>query len=233
MESVLHGKWGEVTYEVDANNRIVRQLSYEAPVNGEDVQLSIDMRCSSTPSGCCRPSSPSSGCSPAKNPEVDKPDGVTRGPLNPNLAVGTEVHYPAPAGSMVVMNNPTGAIMAMASYPTFDNRWFSADVPDGEVRPDLPDHGTRRVAARPRQGGAHEPGDPGPVQRRLDVQAVHRLRRAGHRAAVAATTIFNDQGTYQLSNASIKEDRCAAGRALRVPQLDVPARQHPVPVRRR
>ena len=43
MESVLHGKWGEVTYEVDANNRIVRQLSYEAPVNGEDVQLSIDL----------------------------------------------------------------------------------------------------------------------------------------------------------------------------------------------
>ena len=27
MESVLHGKWGEVTYEVDANNRIVRSWS--------------------------------------------------------------------------------------------------------------------------------------------------------------------------------------------------------------
>jgi cell division protein FtsI/penicillin-binding protein 2 len=43
MEDVLHGKWGEVVYEVDANNRIVREISYEAPVNGMDVQLSIDL----------------------------------------------------------------------------------------------------------------------------------------------------------------------------------------------
>ena len=43
MEEVLHGKWGEVVYEVDANNRIVREISYEAPVNGMDVQLSIDL----------------------------------------------------------------------------------------------------------------------------------------------------------------------------------------------
>ena len=56
MEKMLHGKWGEVVYEVDANNRIVREISYEAPVNGEDIQLSIDLDCSSTPSGCCRPS---------------------------------------------------------------------------------------------------------------------------------------------------------------------------------
>ena len=45
MEDVLHGKWGEVVYEVDANNRIVREISYEAPVNGMDIQLSIDLDC--------------------------------------------------------------------------------------------------------------------------------------------------------------------------------------------
>jgi hypothetical protein len=32
--------------------------------------------------------------------EVLKPDG-TRGPLKEDLAVGTQVHYPAPAGSTV------------------------------------------------------------------------------------------------------------------------------------
>ena len=43
MEETLHGQWGEAVYEVDANNRIVREISYEAPVNGMDIQLSIDL----------------------------------------------------------------------------------------------------------------------------------------------------------------------------------------------
>ena len=42
-EEVLHGKWGEVVYEVDAANRIVREISRSEPVNGMDVQLSIDL----------------------------------------------------------------------------------------------------------------------------------------------------------------------------------------------
>ena len=42
-EEQLHGKWGEVTYEVDAANRIVREISRSEPVNGMDVQLSIDL----------------------------------------------------------------------------------------------------------------------------------------------------------------------------------------------
>ena len=43
MEETLHGQWGEAVYEVDANNRIVREISYKAPVNGMDIQLSIDL----------------------------------------------------------------------------------------------------------------------------------------------------------------------------------------------
>jgi len=27
-----------------------------------------------------------------------------------------------------VMNHATGQVIAMASYPTFDNRWFSQDI---------------------------------------------------------------------------------------------------------
>ena len=43
MENVLHGQWGEEVVEVDANNRVVRTISYQPPVNGRDVQLSIDL----------------------------------------------------------------------------------------------------------------------------------------------------------------------------------------------
>mgnify|MGYP003336792146 CR=1 FL=1 len=47
---------------------------------------------------------------------------------------GTKADYPewvqhkAPAGSVVVMNHLNGQILAMASYPTFDNRWMEAGV---------------------------------------------------------------------------------------------------------
>ena len=89
------------------------------------------------------------------------------------------------------MNHQTGQIIAMASYPTFDNRWFSQDISGAkfdelfEIRSDSP--GLRRrgpagVPARPRPGVAHEPGDPGPVQHGLGVQGVRRLVGAAHRA---------------------------------------------------
>jgi penicillin-binding protein 2 len=60
---------------------------------------------------------------------------------------GPTVYYEAPAGSVIVMNHESGQIIAMASYPTFDNRWFSQDISkekfDGlfDVRIDTPDCG--------------------------------------------------------------------------------------------
>ena len=53
--------------------------------------------------------------------------------------------YKAPAGSVIVLDNDRPAqIMAMASYPTFDNRWFTAGVAERQVRRDVPDAGARR-----------------------------------------------------------------------------------------
>ena len=43
MESVLHGKWGRRVYEVDAADRPVRLIEEVPPVNGFDVQLTIDL----------------------------------------------------------------------------------------------------------------------------------------------------------------------------------------------
>ena len=57
--------------------------------------------------------------------------------------------YEAPAGSVVAMNHNTGQVMAMASYPTFDNRWFSQDITEAkfdelfEIRIDVPSAATR------------------------------------------------------------------------------------------
>ena len=43
MESVLHGVWGKRVYEVDAAERPVRLIEEVPPVDGFDVQLTIDL----------------------------------------------------------------------------------------------------------------------------------------------------------------------------------------------
>ncbi len=43
MERELHGKWGYVVYEVDKSSRIIRVIEEVPAVNGNDVQLTIDL----------------------------------------------------------------------------------------------------------------------------------------------------------------------------------------------
>ena len=43
MEDELHGTWGYVTYEVDNASRIVREVERVPPINGNDIQLTIDL----------------------------------------------------------------------------------------------------------------------------------------------------------------------------------------------
>ena len=205
-EQALHGQWGEVVYEVDAENRIVREIRRTEPVNGMDIQLSIDLdlqqyterllqtqlRRMRNPALCQR------------NPEVDKPNG-TRGPLDPNRAVGACVAYKAPAGSTVVMNNQTGQIMAMASYPTFDNRWFSSGVdgskfdeifptekPDGSrIDPDTAPLANRAIQGQYNLGSTFK------------VFTAYAALATGR---IGPGSTYNDQGTYQL--VSIPNERC-------------------------
>jgi cell division protein FtsI/penicillin-binding protein 2 len=54
----------------------------------------------------------------APNPKVKKPNGQIE-KMNPAFA--DEVPYKAPAASEIIMDYTTGDIIAMASYPTFDN----------------------------------------------------------------------------------------------------------------
>ena len=43
MEEDLHGKWGYVTYEVDHSSRIVRTVAEVPAIDGQDVQITIDL----------------------------------------------------------------------------------------------------------------------------------------------------------------------------------------------
>ena len=46
--------------------------------------------------------------------------------------------YKAPAGSTIIMDYTNGEILAMASYPSFDNRWFEAGLSGEKFSRDLP-----------------------------------------------------------------------------------------------
>ena len=227
METTLHGQWGEAVYEVDANNRIVREISYKAPVNGMDIQLSVDLDLQQYAERLLQTQLRLKRQFTVANPEVEKPDGHAR------------------ADGRVEGRRPARAVQGAGRLGHRDEPPDRADRGDGQlpdvrqplvqlrcrqrqVRPDLPPRGRGWARARSRPLGADQPGHPGPVQHGLVVQAVHRLRRAGHRSARAQLDLQR-RGHVQAD--VDRRRRVRAGRALRVPQLDVPAGRRAVPVR--
>ncbi len=135
MEAYLHGTMGKVVYQVDSANRVVREISRVDPVPGKDIKLTIDLkvqqyaeRVLETELRARRQTDDPTLM--AKNPKLK--DGTYKF-VEPETWFydkdGTEyLPFPAPAGSVVMENQDTGQIVAMASYPTFDNRWFTVGL---------------------------------------------------------------------------------------------------------
>ncbi len=139
MEPILHGAWGEVVYEVDSANRVVREVSRREPVPGKDVRLTIDMKMQQYVERLLQTQLTNIRAEQepkrmAKNPKVKNPltGEFEYKFIDENWYYDQDgaqyLPYPAPAGSVVVQNYNTGQIMAMASYPTFDNRWFTVGL---------------------------------------------------------------------------------------------------------
>ena len=94
----LRGVDGEVRMEVDADGRPLRVLERKAPVQGDDVVLTID-----------------AGVQQAA--EAALADGLAAARSRPDADDGSPLV--ADAGSAVALDPRTGAVLAMASYPTF------------------------------------------------------------------------------------------------------------------
>ena len=144
MERELHGRWGKRVYEVDAAGTIVRELVDQRiePVAGFDVQLTIDLDIQQYAEQALEnelrnrrdlPEDIYNADSAPHNPR-DRLKNFTERVYGLELPEGGRLEFPewvqhkAPAGSVVVMNYETGQIIAMASYPTFDNRWMEAGI---------------------------------------------------------------------------------------------------------
>ena len=121
FEKELRGKPGSRRVEIDSNNRVVRVLDQIDPEPGYDVQLTVDIKKQQYAEQILnaeivkrRTERP-----PGKKSLIDGSVGPA-GPL-----------FEAPEGAVSVLTT-TGDVVALASYPSFDNRWYDGKT-DGKT----------------------------------------------------------------------------------------------------
>lgn len=195
-ETVLRGKPGYIRYEVDAQGNVLRILERVEPVVGNDLKLSIDL-------------SIQQFAEQALETELGLRRRVVAGSVNlpdgtPDPQYPEDNYYKAPAGSVVVLNHDNGQIVAMASYPRFDNRWFGSGITSNKFAqifprtedPDLSILVNRGISGRYNLGSAFKPF--------VAYAALNTGQLPG-----GADYTFDDRGTYKLE--SIPNDRCRQG----------------------
>ncbi|MEP7203955.1 MAG: penicillin-binding transpeptidase domain-containing protein [Ilumatobacteraceae bacterium] len=221
MESALHGSWGRQVFEVDAAGGIVHELLDEHvdPVAGKDIQLTIDLDMQQYAEQALEtklfqrrhlPTDILGQDVAAHNPiDPKKPEGIER-VYSSSKEFGTQewIQYKAPAGSVVIENNSNGQIIAMASYPRFDNRWMGnisgdkfdqlfgekVDPATGKADPDKSVLVNRAVQGRYNLGSSFKP---------------FVAWSAMHSGIIGPHEPYLDQGIYKLE--SIPDDVCASG----------------------
>ncbi len=205
LEDLLHGKWGYQVLEVDASNRPVNIVEEVPPINGYDIQLTIDLDAQVYVEQALETALVSRRYQYAPNPLVRQPDG-TYDLLDPTLP--EQVPFKAPAGSAIIRRFDTGAVIAMASYPTFDNRWFEAELtgtkfkeifpstkPDGSpIDPDESILVNRAIQGRYNLGSTFKP---------------FTAYAALNTGLITPEDTYVDTGYYDIY--SVNQDRCARG----------------------
>ncbi|MCX6526858.1 MAG: penicillin-binding transpeptidase domain-containing protein [Actinobacteria bacterium] len=191
-EGALRGIPGFVKYEVDSLGNVLRELDRKEPVPGNDVQLSIDLDIQQFTEQALQ-----TEISVRRRTEAATVmlDGV------PDPKYPAVTYYKAPAGSAVVLNHDTGAVVAMASYPNFDNRWFNSGISAekfGQIFPvtDDPDQSilvNRAISGRYNLGSSFKPF--------VAYAALH-----SGQLARGTKYYLKDDGYYQLT--SIPKERC-------------------------
>jgi penicillin-binding protein 2 len=99
FEDFLRGMPGVTKLEVDSRGKVLQTLDAQAPVRGEDVQLTIDLDVQRLTE-----ESLLQGIEAARRAKEERDSDKT---------------FVAPAGAVVVMDPRDGAVLGMASFPTF------------------------------------------------------------------------------------------------------------------
>lgn len=195
-ETVLRGTPGYVRYEVNAQGKLLRLLERVEPIVGNDLQLSIDMEMQLFAEQALETQLVLRRRVEAGNYRLED------GSIDP--ARPEPVLYKAPAGSTVLINHATGQIVAMASYPRFDLRWFNSGISSAKFAqvfpatedPDLSVLVNRAVSGRYNLGSSFKPF------------VAYAALNSGQLVGGAEYELL-DRGTYKLE--SIPNDRCQQG----------------------
>ncbi|MGA1162085.1 MAG: penicillin-binding transpeptidase domain-containing protein [Ilumatobacteraceae bacterium] len=121
FEPYLRGTPGYVRYEVDSRGAILSVVERVESTPGNDLLLAIDLDLQQF-------------AEEALETQLRLRRFVEACQAKDANKISVKPQFPdcqnlkAPAGSVVVSNHATGEVLALASYPTFDNRWFNAGV---------------------------------------------------------------------------------------------------------
>jgi penicillin-binding protein 2 len=183
-EDQLRGSPGQITYEVDARNRIIREISRREPVPGNDIVLSLDLRLQQYAEQTLQ-----QGLREAR----------TRCPFDSFTQSCGGPAFEAPAGSVVVEDPRNGQILAMATYPTFDNRWFVEGITNKKIKELYPDADKQapfvnRAVSSPFQMGS-------------TFKLVSTV--AGLQSGIITPgSTYDDEGRYQIPNCDVTLFKC-------------------------
>ena len=109
-EDALRGQPGVTKLQVDSKGRVLGQLASQAPVQGHDVWLSIDINAQ-------------------KLAEESLAQGLVAARLNTDKAVGgTGTHFAAPGGAAIILNPQDGSVLALATNPTYNPQDFVGGI---------------------------------------------------------------------------------------------------------
>ena len=121
FEPYLRGTPGFVQYEVDSRGAILSVVERVEPIPGNDLQLAIDLELQQFAEQALE-----TQLRLRRFVETCQAKDDKRQPVKPQFPECQNLK--APAGSVVVSDHSNGQLLALASYPTFDNRWFNAGV---------------------------------------------------------------------------------------------------------
>lgn len=121
FEDILRGTPGFRQIEVDAFNNLIEVREDIAPIPGSDIMLTIDVDLQVMVERELQ-----AGLERARLREVTGFDAENK------VSFGTGEFFPAEAGAAVVMDPRNGAVLAMASYPTFDPQLFIGGISNND-----------------------------------------------------------------------------------------------------
>jgi penicillin-binding protein 2 len=177
-EGVLHGKPGYIKYAVDARNRVLGVVERVEPVPGNDVQLTIDLKLQQYTEQILQ-----NGIVEARSHLVT----VTNKDLH---AQATGQTFQAPAGAAVIEDPNTGEILGMASYPTFDNRWFIGDLPQAKYSALFPADSDRSPLTNRAISGGYTIGS--------TMKLFTSVAALQSGALSSPNEVYDDQGKYEI-----------------------------------